>query len=364
MKNRIIALFVTFAMLVPFTPAVAADDNVPRPTVEEILSEYHQKAFEAEVAQQTGSASAYSRSAGGSGKTLEEETVDTLNAAGYEAYNVTSDNYKTLEKQLQTDFSEMGLDPDASYIITISGEENSAGNNSRLGGNLVVPTLPPDGGGGSSYFSHTYNGETYYMRYVTVTETSNSQLDQEFLYILPRSRVSINWDSVDEAIVYYALDAVSGSVPIGSVLSLLSDAFTDENYISINGDSIKIEGRTVWTLQYIQVYKVSSDTWFSTQCSEYVSAAARCFGSTYDSNTEEITFHSGNETHFKVYSPEYHETTLRKNYAAIGYASGMLIADRTYEIDFYLMNEDKNMNYCGDADEIMFTQPHWLDLAP
>lgn len=135
MRKRYIALFVIFAMLVPFTPAVAADDTVPRPTVEEILSEYHEKAFEAEVIEQTSGASTYSRSAGNSGKTLEEETVDTLNAAGYEAYNVTSENYETLEEQLQTDFAQMGLDPDGSYIIALSGEDNSPSSNARgIGG--------------------------------------------------------------------------------------------------------------------------------------------------------------------------------------------------------------------------------------
>ena len=71
--KKLIALLTVFAMLVPFVPAVAANDTPARPTVE------------------------------------------TLNEAGYEAYNVTADNYDTLEDQLQTDFAEMGLDPNGSY---------------------------------------------------------------------------------------------------------------------------------------------------------------------------------------------------------------------------------------------------------
>lgn len=44
MKKRFIALFIIFTMLVSISPAVAADDTSARPTVEEILSDYHQAA--------------------------------------------------------------------------------------------------------------------------------------------------------------------------------------------------------------------------------------------------------------------------------------------------------------------------------
>ena len=45
MKKKIIALTLIFAMLVPFVPAAAAEETAARPTVEEILSQYHQAAF-------------------------------------------------------------------------------------------------------------------------------------------------------------------------------------------------------------------------------------------------------------------------------------------------------------------------------
>ena len=47
MIKRMIALFLVIAMLVPLSSAVAADATSAPPTVEEILSEYHRKAFEA-----------------------------------------------------------------------------------------------------------------------------------------------------------------------------------------------------------------------------------------------------------------------------------------------------------------------------
>lgn len=79
--KKLTAMLLIFAMLVPFSPAVAADEMSAKPTVEEILSEYHQKAFEQEMQGDTDTASAWSRR-GGSTKTLEQETVDTLNNAG------------------------------------------------------------------------------------------------------------------------------------------------------------------------------------------------------------------------------------------------------------------------------------------
>ena len=232
MKKRMIALLLTFAMLVPFTPAVAADDNVPRPTLEEILSEYHQKAFEAEAAEQTGRASTNSRSVGNPGKTLEQETVDTLNATGYEAYNVTSENYETLEKQLQTDFSEMGLDPDCSYIIAISGEESSAGNNARGPNPGIVPALPPDGGGSPTLFEHTYNGKTYHMRYVTVVATDDSPTKRDFTVAVNRSNNSLNWGVLFDAVFSYAIDSMPGFEEFTSLYSFISD-FTVDNSISV-----------------------------------------------------------------------------------------------------------------------------------
>lgn len=125
MFQKMIALLVIFAMLVPLSSAVAADEPTSQPTIEEILDGYHEKAFAAQTAEENGGASAYARSGSGSSQTLEQETVDELTAAGYEAYNVTEDNYEALEESLHTDFSEMGLDPNSSYVVVISGEDPS-----------------------------------------------------------------------------------------------------------------------------------------------------------------------------------------------------------------------------------------------
>lgn len=353
-KKRMIALFLTFAMIVPFTPAVAADDTVPRPTVEEILSEYHQKAFEAEAAGETATASTYSRS-GSSERTLEQETVDTLNAAGYEAYNVTSENYDTLQTQLQTDFADMGLDPEGSYIITISGEDSQNSNASGIGPRMMVPVDP--GGGGDGTFTHTYNGTEYRMRYMTVAGQDDDLRDQTLIYTLRNSRVSIDWDDVDTAILYYASDHATNPVPVASILSMLTDAFSDDNYIRLSNNSITMYARTIWDLQYIQVYNSSNDKWISSQRSEYANSSSWCIGSFVNEDGEIVPL-TGKPYPFKTYSPDYANTTLRKDYAARAYLQGFLIPDFTDDINFYLMDEELETNYCG-VGEILFTQWHW-----
>lgn len=351
MKKRMIALFLTLAMLVSLAPAVVADDTVPRPTVEEILSEYHQKAFEAEAAGETATASTYSRS-GSTGKNLEQETVDTLNAAGYEAYNVTSENYDTLEEHLKTDFSDMGLDPNGSYIITISGEESET-NTSGIGPRMMVPVKPDY----TSTFEHTYNGTTYKMRYVTVAGQDDDLRDQTLIYTLRNSRVSIDWNDVDTAILYYASDYATNPVPLASILSMLTDAFSDDNYIRLSNNSINMYARTIWDLEYIQVYNSSNDKWISSQRSEYANSSSWCIGSFVNEDGDIVPL-TGKPYPFKTYSPDYDNTTLRKDYAARGYLQGFLIPDFTDDIDFYLMDEELETNYCG-VGEILFTQWHW-----
>jgi len=357
MKKRMIALFLALAMLVPFTPAVAADDNVPLPTVEEILSEYHQKAFEAEVVQQTGRASANSRSAGGSGKTLEQETVATLNAAGYEAYNVTSDNYKTLEKQLQTDFSEMGLDSDASYIITISGEENSAGNNARGPSLDVVVDQALDGG--PTYFEYTYGGTTYKMRYVTVTAADQSSLSRSFHYYLTHEQFPETWNEILDAILMYTVDSLTEHVPIASIFSLMSDVFTDDNYVVLETNQLTISGNTLWTLKYIQVYDSNTGLWISSQSSESAESRALCHGYLYNESNNRSEFFVGNEAVFTRCSVLYNNASQRKLNAVQAYLARNISRDFTGDIDFYLKDSKNEISFTGSG-QPLFTQLHWF----
>lgn len=123
--EKIIALMLSVLIPVGMSIPVFAAQNEEGPvkTVAEILNDYHAESFEKQITQKSETVRAYARSSGSAEKTLEEETVEELTAAGYEAYNVTSSNYEELEASLKTDFEDLGLDPNESYIIVISGEE-------------------------------------------------------------------------------------------------------------------------------------------------------------------------------------------------------------------------------------------------
>lgn len=335
MKKRMIALLLAFAMLISVAPAVIADDTVPRPTVEEILSEYHQKAFEAEVVQQTGRASANSRSAGGSGKTLEQETVATLNAAGYEAYNVTSDNYKTLEKQLQTDFSEMGLDSDASYIITISGEENSAGNNARGPSLDVVVDLALDGG--PTYFEYTYGGTTYKMRYVTVTAGENSPLGRSTNVDV---RQKYGADNLINALNLPITIASSlGLLPYtGTVYSLFSAIVPNIN--SVQASTLQYTGGTNWTITYTQIYDSEEKNWVLCASVEYVTLGYVVQCSYYNPASNRYEFAtSDNATYDMIYSSLYDDKNTMKEYAALAYENYARWCDKVQYVEYKFAGE-------------------------
>lgn len=144
-------------LLVSLPPAVAADESSIVPTVEEILSDYHEKAFEAEMQSEAGAYSA--RSHGGSAKSLEQETVDILTDAGYEAYNVTADNFATMERNLNTDFDSMGMNPNGNYIIVISGDDAYAAVNPNTRSGSAPGYESGSGNEGASQFEYTYNGQ-------------------------------------------------------------------------------------------------------------------------------------------------------------------------------------------------------------
>ena len=286
-----------------------------KPTVEEILNDFHQKSFAAQSADERGTAATYSRNSN-SGNTLVQETVDRLNAAGYEAYHVTASNYNTLEAELNTDFASMGLDPNGSYIVTISGEDSSNTNHTRgIGDNLITPTPDPGHGGGTTNFMYTYNGVTYHMRYVTVTPAEIGEF----------GLISDPIDLIDK---YGADDlAASLAIPITILSSLGVLPFTGSLYSLIfsdilNADSIastKLEytGKTNWTVTYTQVYNFSDSTWNMRTGIEYVTMSYDIVHRYYDSSENRMVTDVVDELYGIVYSQHYNSKEYMKYRAVL-----------------------------------------------
>ena len=332
-----------------------------KPTVEEILNDFHQKSFAAQSADERGTAATYSRNSN-SGNTLVQETVDRLNAAGYEAYHVTASNYNTLEAELNTDFASMGLDPNGSYIVTISGEDSATNPNSRAyGDHLITPTPDPGSGGGTTNFMYTYNGVTYHMRYVTVTPADTSMpLTQDFDFRVSRSENSSKWNWIFDAIINIATDEIFGdyativTIANTAVNNVIGKPATVQNFTGF-----KIDGVTSWTLQYIEVYDFGNNKWFASQRSEYAISTAVPEVWIYDSDSQTHTQVEGSYISFRSDSELYNDPESRKRIAAECFPYRTPDFEDAGDIIFSVTDPFSGTRFYIDG-EYEFEQPHWI----
>lgn len=302
MFKKIIALSLTFALLAPIGAVQAADHEASTPTLEEILNEYHQKAFQEQA---TGI------SLCSDGKTLEAETVEALNNAGYEAYYVTDDNYDSLETTLQADFSAMGLSKDSSYIVTF-GIENPSGDKIEIDDGGL-------GGGSASSFFYEYNGTDYLMRYVTVTAASDAALSQT-------SAVELNTNELPNG-VETVCRIIADRTVLGHVWSLLdiieSNLPTGVDTVS---NSIIYQACSVWNMQYLQIFDASTAQWLNAASTEYVSQACYVHYTYYDADfnqyLQESAYHFLGNSYAK-----YYDTDSIKQLATIAFAKDTVYYD-------------------------------------
>lgn len=338
MKSKLTAIILVFAMLVSLSPAVAADEMSATPTVEEILNEYHQKAFEAQVQGDADVASTWSRR-GGAAQTLEQETVDALTEAGYEAYNVTAENYDELETELKTDFASIGLDHDSSYIVVISEgtaeEQASAG--ARVSPDMDFDQIENGDGYPATY---TYNGVTYSVRYITVTSATDSDLtDSVDYYVRENGAIPESWAELAEFFIVGGIDNAIGA-PVLSVLSLLLEISDDSTVIPLEPGDLMVHARTTWTRYFIQVQDVNVGSWNSRQCSESALSIVHLSGWVADKVSEDTFWFHGSRSQFMTYSPDYNNINDRLEYAMIANANTGGISHDRADVCFYFDGED------------------------
>lgn len=336
MLKKTIALTLIFALLAPTSSALAtasetnAMSEPSSPSLEEILNEYHSKSF---YAQSTGISLCSGE------KSLEEETVETLNNAGYEAYYVTGDNYNELEELLQTDFSAMGLNNESFYIVTLDCDSSSydyAGGTSR-----------------SSSFYYTYNGVQYLMRRITITSSDNKA------EMVVNRIDSINDDTLFcnlmtntlETLLVAGIDKLT-VVPLATIALLTGGAYSTNSKIDLDTDKLVFNTSSAWTCNIIQIYDGNAKCWRTAQYSEYVSSRARASGSIYNEATCDFDDYYGQLYSITTYSDYYKDSETRKKLAASAYESGRFYPDYITSIKFYLGETRGSVVYTGDANLI------------
>lgn len=316
MFKKVICVLIICAIFVSISPAVVAVNTPVKPTIEEILSEYHQAAFQEQNADKQTADSTYSPRS--NSKTLEQETVDTLNAAGYEAYNITSTNYETLESELDIDFDELGLDPNYSHIIVISGEDSENNSvNSNPSTRAIVPTPDP---GGDGSFTFTYNGITYRMRYVTVTSKENPHYAESSPHNLLENYSDSFLDRFLEAGITAYLDSLNKYVPFGTLLSIIGISDYINRYRTANS-SLTYHAATQWVRTYIQVWSDSYEEWHNASCAEFVDMESKISGYLYDTRSADFLDVDELQVNKREYSSNYYNYTQRKIDAVLGYNS-------------------------------------------
>lgn len=328
MFKKLISILTAFALIIAFCPAVMVDATPATPTIESILDEYHEKALAAQGAGDSA-AVAYSRRSGDAQLTLEQETVNKLTAAGYEAYNVTGDNYDVVEETLDTDLTSLGITDNGSHIVVVNGDS----------ANGYQPGFP--------YFGYTYEGVTYALRYVTVqADDSNLKLKSD-IDLLEESGDPITTVSLYSlAAIGVGVGAVTsgvGAIVGDALISLLSDLIDFGDTINTSSDDQLIyTARTNWTVVYTQVFNYDTGKWSTCASVERVKMS---YVLTYHFFNPEIDHWDFiTETNFlgTFYSTYYYDTDWQKEYAVLSYNTIMNYChqDTIDYVDYELDGED------------------------
>lgn len=335
--KKLIAIILICCMVLPILSASATEEATAQPTIEEILNSYHEKAFAAQTTEENGGVSTYAR--GGSSQTLEQETVAELTAAGYEAYNVTGDNYEAVENTLNTDLTSLGLDAEGSYVVVVSGEDpaSQSNPNTRV---IDPPTHEHIGGAGDSqYFDYTYNGNTYLMRYVTVTPTDSAHTRNTVYAPQEVSYLNYFLDNLFTTILVGTIDSFNKNIPFGTLASLFSPP-ENSVYADISSENFAIHARTKWTIVYIQVWDAVHGFWDTAQCSEYATSTAFCVGFVENPITGLDEPAISLPKYITTYSLCYFDEEARKENAVKGYNQYTIWPDCVGRVDFYICTTD------------------------
>lgn len=330
MLKKTIALTLIFALLAPASSALAAaceetdQAETAAPTIEEIFNEYHMKSFQE---QSTGI------SLCSAGKSLEEETVEALNNAGYEAFYITDSNYHDTEDLLRIDFDEIGLSESYSYIIV-----PQAGGDTDISTTASDTLLPPhtiiddSNLSGSTY----YNGNWYHLRYFTITSADNPDFQVGESYTKSNSYLADTLGDLLSSTLSIVADAATDS-PLGTIASLfaipIDNALPDNNYTSTTSGQFVFYATTIWTRRYIMVWDDSIEAWRTTQYSVYAESLMQAVCSIYDADTNSLSPYTYAETSY-TYSRYYNDRSQCEIDAIVSCISGTKWCDRTGNIKY------------------------------
>jgi len=227
-----------------------------------------------------------------------EEYQEEICASGYEAHIVDATNYDEKQILLGTDLVDLGMTEGNTYLVLLDG-----GGKAR---NSV---------GGA--FTHTYNGKSYKLRYVTVTAADDPIYSVASVTgnLVEKQTEKILKNCLNAAIGAYVSYASSILGTVSTICGLdISDVWPQKNV------SIAMNAGTTWTRLYTQVY--DGKNWYSGSCVEYAKVSAHMSGRYYVASSNSMEKIPETESTGYVYSPRYLDAKWRYDQAIIYYLNG------------------------------------------
>lgn len=328
--KRFLGLILALAIIASFPLSVLGLENTDNPLVhnndtnslETILNQFH---YQSSLASTNSSRSA-SYSSNSSDSTLLDDlridTVETLQSAGYIAFDVNQNTYDYVEQTLNTDLSQICPDSTGTYIIVISGEETL---------DSVNPASSIGGSAGAS-FQYTYNGTSYTLRYLTVTANDNGSYYKSSYYDVLKSKTGDFIVRCLDTLISIALDQIEEKIPLGTIASILGLSVGN---INIDKPMTAIlHANSGWTRVYTQIMIPDTGEWFLGSSTEFVQCVTYMSGDYYNATTNTSTNIPENRVTKINKSTYYSNPDWKKQNAVLGYLRGSTIFDTTGKVEY------------------------------
>lgn len=219
-----------------------------------------------------------------------------------------------IEETLSTDFEEIGLTPEHTYIIVISGEDNNAGMRSTVG----------------SSFNYTYNGKSYKMRYMTITAADDPLLGQASAAdVLKSNSKTLIQNCLDTAISTY-INSVSTT--LGTVASICG--LSVSQFGTAKSSTLTLNGGSNWTRVYTQVWSSYFNAWAYASEVEYVTAVSYMSGLYYSASKNQYVSVPANSKTKTTYSSCYFDTAWRKEAAAVAFEASQVVYNKVGAVKY------------------------------
>lgn len=326
MKKRILSIILICAIITVSSTTAYAYPTQPVRNIEEILSSYHANALIAQTSSNSDIATASAQGA----LTLEQEAVNELVASGYEAYNVTASNYNNMEAVLQTDLSSMGIVPEGSFVVVVSGDDAATSNNPSQGASTYATA-------GSS-FTYDYDGKTYTLRYLTVTAADYSNYGKASYYNLQQDAAGITFGTLLENFlntsISMALDYISGQLYLGTISSLCGLQLVNFADESTAFNSLQFHAGSNWTRIFTQVWSEATNAWVTQLHVEYVTSTSYITGLYYSAAVNSYVPIDYNPVQKVAYSNHLDDRTWRIENAILGFKNQVVYYDFTGKVEY------------------------------